>query len=88
MLLSEAALFVLDVSKKEPSKNVWKGECAHRPIYLKNVISIQAIAKRSEVFVEDDINKTVRHFEIIYHEPAAEDKNGSRAKKHRVSRAA
>lgn len=33
---------------------------------LKDIISVTSLQKRSEIFVEDEINKTVRHFEICY----------------------
>ncbi|CAK8994607.1 Uncharacterized protein SCF082_LOCUS3998 [Durusdinium trenchii] len=66
VLLTEATLFVLDVSKKEASRNIWKGEGAHEPIGLQHVISVQPLTKRSEIFAEDDRNKTVRHFEVAY----------------------
>ncbi|GBG28359.1 Hypothetical Protein FCC1311_045822 [Hondaea fermentalgiana] len=66
VLLTEAVLFVLDISKQEGKRNIWAGEGAHPPIMLQDVISVNPLPKRSEIFAEDEINKTVRHFEVTY----------------------
>jgi len=50
VILSETHLFVLDFSKAEAKKDIWKGEGAHLPIPFKKILQINPMTKYSEIF--------------------------------------
>jgi len=66
VIITEELLFVLKASRRELSRDIWKGEGAHEPIKLENILSITPLPKRSEIFLTEAINEVVQHFKVLY----------------------